>query len=124
MVEALSLQEFARTIALKTKGGKQVETRTRAGVMTLGILSLIILSTLTLALAAPETDDNTNRVTCWKGEEAGPDGEDLPRYRVDVGHGGYTASQLPSDRSMVRKWEGKSPSGLIAIPIVRTCDVW
>ncbi|KAF5415201.1 MAG: hypothetical protein U9N46_11930 [Euryarchaeota archaeon] len=101
-----------------------METRTRAGVVALGILSLIVLSTLTLALAAPETDGGTNRVTCWTGEEAGPDAEDLPRYRADARHSEYTASQLPSDLSLVRKWEGKAPSGPIVIPISRTCDVW
>jgi outer membrane protein assembly factor BamB len=78
--------------------------------VTLGILSLIVLSTLTLALAAPETDgSNMNRVTYWKGEEAGPDAEDWSQYRADAGHSGYTASQLPSDLSLVWKYEGKAP---------------
>ena len=101
-----------------------METRTRAGVVTLGILSLIILSTLTLALAAPETEGSANHVIYEYGEDVGPDAEDGSQYRADAGHSGYTTSQLPSDRSPVWKWEGKAPSGLIVLPISRTCDVW
>ena len=100
-----------------------METKTRAGVVTLGILSLIVPSTPTPALAAPETDGGTNRVTCGADEEAGPDAEDLSQYRADAGHSRYTASQLPSDLSRIWKWEGKAPSGPIVTYTSRTCDV-
>ena len=111
MVEALSSIICANNRPLKPEEEKQLETRTRAGVVTLGILSPIVLSTLTLALDAPETDGSTNRVTYRTGEEAGPDAGDLPRYRADAGHSGDTASHLPSDLSRIWKWEGKAPSG-------------
>ncbi|MEA1909371.1 MAG: PQQ-binding-like beta-propeller repeat protein [Euryarchaeota archaeon] len=86
-----------------------METRTRAGVVTLGIISLIVLSTLTLALAAPETDGSANHVTYGYGEDVGQDAEDWSQYRADAGHSGYTVSQLPSDLSMVWKYEGAAP---------------
>ncbi len=101
-----------------------METRTRAGVLMLRILSPIILNTRTLALAAPETDGSANRVTRGYGEAVGPAAEDGSQYRADAGHSGYTANQLPSDPSRVWNWEGKALSGLIVPPIARTCDVW
>lgn len=116
------IEALARTTALKTKGKKQMETRTRAGVVTLGGISPIVLSTLTLALAAPVTGgDIMNPAYRGSKEENGNDG--WPRYRADAGYSGYTASQLPSDLSLVWKWEGKAPSGPDVIYTSRTCDV-
>ena len=124
VIDALSLGICANNRLLKPEEEKQLETRTRAGVVMLGILSLIVLSTLTLALAAPETGGSANRVAYEYGEDVGHDAEDWSQYRADAGHSGYAASQLPSDRSTLCKWEGKTPSGLIVLPIARTCDVW
>jgi len=74
VVEALSSIICANNRLLKPEEEKQLETR--AGVVTLGILLLTVLGTLTLALAAPETDGSTNRATYWNGEKADPDAED------------------------------------------------